>query len=135
MLIVVCLLLLGTRISVILYPLLRVFLQAFSWSIWFRMLFVKMRIKRLAAKRSISVSVSWIGAVAIDPKNCAIWVKTDRDFGRDDLAQDASFRDGVYEALKRCRYPPEAIPYVDLAIQSQQTVDRTFKGNWSQAMH
>ena len=108
-------------------------ISGFTWRIWFLMLKVKSKIRRLARQRGIKVRVFWFGAVRIHPRHMAIWIVTPSASERDDLYEDESFGTDCREILRICGYPSDAISGVGFAIESQQTVDREFGGNWYRA--
>jgi hypothetical protein len=64
----------------------------------------------------------------------AIWVATQSDTERDELLGDATFKPECLEVLARCGYPQDALLFVGVAIQSQQTVDRKSGSSWFMAM-
>jgi hypothetical protein len=85
-------------------------------------------IKRLAARRGVPPKfVIHIGAIDINPKHLAIWIATDKDWERDQLLRDSAFVTDCHAVLLRTGYPSEALPFVGVAIESQQTVDRVFR--------
>ena len=75
-----------------------------------------------------------IGAIGIGPEHLAIWIAVDKDWERDQLREDATFKRGCIDALGRCGYPPEALPFVGIQIESQQTVESKSGGSWHIAM-
>ncbi|MBN2001996.1 MAG: hypothetical protein JXA21_01460 [Anaerolineae bacterium] len=60
----------------------------------------------------------------------AIWITTDTDAQRDELACDEAFHRLLRDVLAKEKYPAEAIPYVGFAFQSEETVARDYNGNW-----
>ncbi len=84
----------------------------------------------LAQARFPCAAVFSFGATEIDPKYLAIWIATDTDAQRDELANDASFRQALIGVLESQDYPSAAIPYVGFAFQSEETVKRDYRGNW-----
>lgn len=53
-------------------------------------------------------------------------IKVDTDEMRDQLKNDNSFRQTVLAAASEAGFPP-----YDIGIESQETVDRDFRGSWS----
>jgi len=106
----------------------------FSWRVWCVLHKAKPRIRKLALARGMKVHLRCIGAVALSPKNLAIWVATQSDTERDELLGDATFKPECLEVLARCGYPQDALSFVGVAIQSQQMTDRKSGGSWFMAM-
>jgi len=70
------------------------------------------------------------GATNIDPQYLAIWIKTRTDEERDRLAAKPALVSQIREALLKVGYPPVAVPKVLISFESQETVDRDYKGQW-----
>ena len=70
------------------------------------------------------------GATDIDPQYLAIWIKTRTDERRDQLARNPILIEQIREALLKVGYPPVAVPKVLINFESQETVDRDYKGQW-----
>ncbi|MFA6152128.1 MAG: hypothetical protein WC716_12455 [Chitinophagaceae bacterium] len=75
----------------------------------------------------------WIyryGAYDISPKNLVYWicVKTDKD--KLYLQSNETLMQDLRSILVKYNYPEEAIPFVHIGIESQETVDRVSRGNW-----
>jgi hypothetical protein len=110
-------------------------LGIWNWRLSPKILLAKRRIRQLALARGIHPKwISIIGAIDVDPKHLAFWVATDKDWERDQLLDDLSFRPDCLQALLQCGYPEEAVQFVGVAVESQQTVDRDFLGRWYWAM-
>jgi len=90
----------------------------------------KRGIKELARQRCPNAKVFTFGATHLDPRLLAIWVTTKTDKERDDLANDVDLHEHLRAVLLQAGYPPEAVPHIGFAFESQQTVDRDFAGNW-----
>jgi hypothetical protein len=110
-------------------------LGIWNWRLSPKIFMAKRRIRQLALTRGIQPKwISSIGAIDVDPKHLAFWIATDKDWERDELLGGLSFRNDCLEALLRCGYPEEAVPFVAVAVESQQTVDRDSFGRWYWAM-
>jgi hypothetical protein len=110
-------------------------LGIWNWRLSPKILMAKRRMRQLVRTRGIRPKwISSIGAIDVDPKHLAFWVATDKDWERDQLLEDLSFRRDCLEALLQCGYPAKAVPFVGVAVESQQTVDRDFFGRWHWAM-
>lgn len=96
---------------------------------------VKRRVKRCARLRGIApVRVCAFGSVHIHPDHLSVWVKTGKDWERDQLRQDSTFDEEFRRALIKYGYPEASVAKVGLTIESQETVDRKCGGNWRYAM-
>lgn len=89
----------------------------------------------LRARRAIRVllpgtKVLTFGATHIDPKHLAVWIKTRTDLERDQLKANPALVEQIRSALLRAGYPPLAVPEVCISFESQETVDRDYKGQW-----
>lgn len=71
-----------------------------------------------------------IGAVEISPACLAVWVTAKTDKERDRLKGSAALLASFRQALAEAGYPADAIPHVGFAFESQETVDRDWKGSW-----
>ena len=68
-----------------------------------------------------------------DPGLLYIFIDTRTDAERDSLRADPTLHPEIVAALVANGYPQDAAPFVGLAIESQETVDRDFGGNWYRA--
>jgi hypothetical protein len=110
-------------------------LGIWNWRLSPKIFMAKRRIRQLALTRGIRPKwTSSIGAIGVDPKHLAFWIATDKDWERDQLLEDLTFRPDCLEALLQCGYPEEAVPFVGVTVESQETVDRDFFGRWQGAM-
>ena len=69
----------------------------------------------------------------IDPRYLTFWIATKTDRERDQLRRDAGLPQELRDALLRAGYLPDAVPMVHFLIESQETVDRDYGGNWYEA--
>jgi len=90
--------------------------------------------KALVHQRCVKAKVFTMGATNLDPSLLAVWVTTDTDKERDDLANDSELRQRLRAVLLQAGYPTDAVPQVCFAFESQQTVDRDFRGKWHYRM-
>ena len=74
--------------------------------------------------------VTHYGAVDINPRSLVFWICVESDAEKHRLERDQIFLEELRNLLKLNQYPDEAIPYVFLGIESQETVDRESGGNW-----
>lgn len=88
------------------------------------------RIIALARADCASAGAFHIGAVEISPACLAVWVTAKTDKERDRLKGSAALLASFRQALAEAGYPATAIPHVGFAFESQETVDRDWKGSW-----
>jgi hypothetical protein len=83
----------------------------------------------LEPKRYTKLWIHHFGATYIDPKHLAICIAvgTDEEVENLDLQGVAKM---VHTWLEEEGYPHEAIKHVGVRVDSQETVDRDFEGNW-----
>jgi hypothetical protein len=87
--------------------------------------------------RKRGIEAKWVvsfGAIHLSPKHLAYWVATDKDWERDQLIQDLTFRPACIRALVKCGYPKKFADFLGIAVESQETVDRECRGNWRTMM-
>ena len=74
--------------------------------------------------------VSSFGATSIDPRHLCICIDVNSDDERNRLYEDQALIDQLRQALIACGYPEGSVPLVSFSVESQETVDRDFGGNW-----
>jgi hypothetical protein len=98
---------------------------------WPTIFLVKREVKQLARQRGVELTrIWWLGAILRSPAYLSLWISTEKDWERDQLDRDRSFAADINAALLRYGYPSEAVQYVGVVVESQQTVDREFAGSW-----
>lgn len=85
----------------------------------------------IRARRAIralcpGTKVQTFGATHIDPKYLAVWIKTRTDLERDRLKADPALVGQIRDALVQAGCSPLAL----ITFESQETVDRDYKGQW-----
>jgi hypothetical protein len=74
--------------------------------------------------------VAYYRSPDIDPSRLVFWVCVQSDAEKERLANDAPLGRQLREQLTKHDYPIEARAKVHIGFESQETVDRTSKGNW-----
>lgn len=106
----------------------------YDWKLWLRIRRARREVTEVAHRRNSKTRVvSRQGATAISPRYLAFSILTDTDRERDLLRQDSEMYEELRGALEKAGYPQEAIPLVHFGIQSQETIDREYGGNWREA--
>ncbi len=92
-------------------------------------------IERLMQATGIKSSVMWYGAYWINPRFLAYWIIVDTDKDKLRLQSDKALMDGFRDLLRRYRYPEAAREFVAFGIESRETVNRDWKGDWYARFH
>lgn len=80
-----------------------------------------------------TATVSSFGATELDRRAFTVTIDVAYDRERDEIRRDPLLRERFRQALVNADYPVAAIPRVTFDVQSKQTVDREFAGDWNQA--
>jgi hypothetical protein len=75
----------------------------------------------------------WIesyGAYKLDAKYLVIWVCVEEDVTKTTLESDKDLLNTLKETLIKHNYPKDAIPFVSIGFESQETVNRESNGDW-----
>ncbi len=94
---------------------------------------VRANVRAILSKQYPDATVGSYGQTGADPRPFVVTINTSRDRERDEIRRDPLLRDRFRQALVDADYPASAIPRVGFDVQSQQTVDRDFGGDWYQA--
>ena len=87
-------------------------------------------------KRIVSGEISepcwilWYGAYNIDPKNLAIWICVTTDETKSKLKSNIDLIHNLRPVFDHHSYPQQAIPFVTINFESEETVQRESNGNW-----
>jgi len=109
--------------------------STFDWTLWPAIRRAKRNIKAVARRRVATAEVaSHQGATRINPGYLSFCIKTQTDRERDILCHDPDIYVQFREALVKAGYPADTRPVVHFGIQSQETVDRDYGGNWYAAL-
>ena len=101
-----------------------------GWSLILPIARARRKIGRLVRAKYPDARVSSLGASAINPVHLCICINVQQDSEKEKLLADQELMYRMKEALRDSGYPAEAIAEVGFSIESQQTVDRDFAGNW-----
>jgi hypothetical protein len=116
------------------FGIMRMFFGVYNWRLWFSVLRAKREMKSIVRRLYPEALVlSRQGATAISPKHLAFCILTNTDNERDLLRRDPETYHQLRDALLRSGYPHDAIPLVHFGIQSRETVDRDYQGDWHEA--
>ena len=74
--------------------------------------------------------IDWYGAYDIDPKNLVIWICVESDVVKSRLESIPELINTLRDIFVKHNYSKQAIPFVHIGIESQETVDRDSNGNW-----
>jgi hypothetical protein len=74
--------------------------------------------------------IDWFGAYDIDPKYLVVWICVESDKTKLNLESNVELVNKLREILVKYNYPKEAIPFVHIGFESQETVDRDSNGDW-----
>lgn len=107
---------------------------------WFRRFTTRLAISRLcratervAQAHGVKVSgITWFGAYEIHPKYMVVLIRVETDRDKQKLNQDVAFQTALRAQLAAVSYPPEGRDGVAFDVESQETVDREWDGDWWQ---
>lgn len=89
------------------------------------------RLIRAEIRRTIpEAGLFSFGAVDAFPGALAIWVTTRTDAERDRLLRDPGFEPKMRALLGQAGYPADCVGYAGFTAESEETVERDYKGNW-----
>jgi hypothetical protein len=74
--------------------------------------------------------IEWYGAYDIDPKNLVFLICVQTDKMKKQLELESDLINSIRFLLNKYNYPDEAIKYVHIGFESQETVDRESQGDW-----
>lgn len=86
--------------------------------------------KIIALNCDESFFINWYGAYDIDPKNLVFWICVQSDALKSNLSTNKNLISTLNNLLIKYDYPKEAIPFVHIGFESQETVDRESDGDW-----
>ncbi len=94
---------------------------------------VRANVRAILSQDYPAATVSSFGATGDDPRAFTVTIDVQYDRERDEIRMDPLLRERFRQALVNADYPVAAIPRVGFNVQSQQTVNRDFGGDWYQA--
>ena len=87
-------------------------------------------IRAFVQERYPDSQVFSFGAIGIHPRNLAIWIVTQTDSERDELAGQTGITEKLRGFMLNAGYPKEAVPEIGFAFESEETVSRDWNGDW-----
>jgi hypothetical protein len=88
------------------------------------------RAKQQAEHRGVRASITWFGVYYIHPKHLAVIIRVGTDQDKGKLSNDPTFMVSLGNEMAAVNYPIEGRESVAFEVESQETVDREFNGNW-----
>jgi hypothetical protein len=101
-----------------------------GWEVWPAIRRARKAIRTLVRKRVPGVRIHSMGTTHKSADNLRIGIDVATDAEREMLRNDAGLLDEARLALAEAGYPQGSIDRVSISIESQETVDREFDGNW-----
>lgn len=83
-----------------------------------------------SARCKEQIAITWNGAYDLDPRHLVFWICVRSDGAKENLQNDVSLQTEFRQVLDNHDYPEEARKFVQIGIESQETVDRESNGNW-----
>jgi hypothetical protein len=90
-------------------------------------------VRKLLCRNFPDAKVSSMGMSSIDPRYFCILIDVKTDSEKRELLEDTDLRKSIRQAALDAGYPAESVPLIEVSIESQQTVDRDWGGNWYHA--
>ena len=94
---------------------------------------IRTNVRAILSRSHPSASVSTVDGTPFDRRYFCVTVNVPTDRERDEIRTDAFLKIKFRQALVDADYPVTEIDRVGWDVQSQQTVDRDFGGDWHQA--
>jgi hypothetical protein len=88
------------------------------------------RIKEFIKLNGFECNVFSIAANDLDPSHCVFWVTIKTDMEKEKILKVENLKLTFFNILRSVGYPADAIQSVQIAVESQETVDRDYIGNW-----
>jgi hypothetical protein len=107
--------------------------EGVGWDLYPSIFRSRRGIRRILKMRGEKLRVSSFGATHIDPRYLCVCIDVDTDAERDAMRDDNELIEDFRDAILAAGYPVESVPLVSFSIESQQTVDRDWSGNWFHA--
>jgi hypothetical protein len=101
-----------------------------GWDLYPSIIRSRWAIKRILKARGQNFRVHSFGATHIDPVHLCICINVDKDYERDDIYNDSELLEQFRKAILKTGYPKDSVSLLNFSVESQQTVDRDFGGNW-----
>jgi hypothetical protein len=104
-----------------------------GWNLYPTIIRSRRAMRRVLRNHGYGFRVHTFGATSIDPRHLCVCIDVNSDQQRERLREDHALMDQLRQALLMSGYPAESVPLVSFSIESQETVDRDFRGNWFHA--
>jgi len=91
------------------------------------------RLREFVDLSGVRCSVFSIAADDLNPGHCVFWVTLKADTEKEKVLNMNNLETEFLNILRSVGYPANAIQHVRIEIESQETVDRDYIGNWWQA--
>ncbi len=104
--------------------------QSMGWDLIRPIWRARRNVRKLLKPYCASAKVSSFGMSSIDPQYLFITINVQTDSEKKMLIEMPGLEDSMRHAVVIAGYPLSAVPLIGFSIESQQTVDRDFNGNW-----
>jgi hypothetical protein len=104
--------------------------QSMGWDLIRPIWKIRRGVRRLIRPQFPDAKVSSMGMSSIDPQYFCVLINVGRDSEKNELLQDKKLEGEIRQIALNAGYPPDSVPLISFSIESQQTVDRDFNGNW-----
>jgi hypothetical protein len=104
--------------------------QSMGWGLIRPIWKVRRGVRRLIRLDFPDAHISSMGMSSIDPQYFCVLINVKTDSEKGQLLQDKELDNKIRQIALNAGYPAESVPLISFSIESQQTVDRDFNGNW-----
>lgn len=104
--------------------------EGIGWNLYPSIFRSRLAIRRILKTHGEKFRVSSFGATRIDPRYLCVCIDVNTDSQRDALRENSELLGRFRASILAAGYPAESVPLVSFSIESQETVDRDWGGNW-----
>jgi len=104
--------------------------QSMGWDLVRPIWRIRRGVRKLVQRSLPNAKVSSMGMSSIDPRYFCVLIDVDTDSEKRQLLDDKDFDGKIRKIALDAGYPELSIPLFSVSIESQQTVDRDWGGNW-----